>query len=78
MGHLEISGFEMMKGMKSEHGYDKSIFTKFDSVFSGHFHHKSDDGQIYYLGSPYEFFGTIVMIEKDFTYSEQRIGEQIE
>ena len=56
MGHLEISGFEMMKGMKSEHGYDKSIFTKFDSVFSGHFHHKSDDGQIYYLGSPYEFY----------------------
>ena len=56
MGHLEIAGFEMMKGMKSEHGYDKSIFTKFDSVFSGHFHHKSDDGQIYYLGSPYEFY----------------------
>ena len=45
-----------MKGMKNEHGYNKSIFTKFDSVFSGHFHHKSDDGQIYYLGSPYEFY----------------------
>ena len=56
MGHLEIAGFEMMKGMKNEHGYDKSLFTKFDSVFSGHFHHKSDDGQIYYLGSPYEFY----------------------
>jgi len=56
MGHLEISGFEMTKGMKNEHGYDKSIFSKFDSVFSGHFHHKSDDGQIYYLGSPYEFY----------------------
>ena len=56
MGHLEIAGFEMMKGMKNEHGYSKSIFSKFDSVFSGHFHHKSDDGQIYYLGSPYEFY----------------------
>ena len=56
MGHLEIAGFEMMKGMKSEHGYDKSIFRKFDTVFSGHFHHKSDDGHIYYLGSPYEFY----------------------
>ncbi len=56
MGHLEIAGFEMMKGIKNEHGYDKSLFAKFDSVFSGHFHHKSDDGQIYYLGSPYEFY----------------------
>jgi len=56
MGHLEIAGFEMMKGMKNEHGYDKSLFRKFDTVFSGHFHHKSDDGHIYYLGSPYEFY----------------------
>ena len=28
--------------------------TSFDKVFSGHFHHKSDDGHIYYLGNPYE------------------------
>ena len=56
MGHLEIAGFEMMKGIKNEHGINKSVFTKFDTVFSGHFHHKSDDGHIYYLGSPYEFY----------------------
>ena len=29
------------------------MFRRFDTVFSGHFHHKSDDGQIYYLGTPY-------------------------
>ena len=56
MGHLEIAGFEMMKGMKNEHGLSKALFKKFDTVFSGHFHHKSDDGQIYYLGAPYEIY----------------------
>ena len=56
MGHLEIAGFEMMKGMKNEHGLSKALFNKFDTVFSGHFHHKSDDGQIFYLGAPYEIY----------------------
>ena len=35
---------------------DKSEFQKFDTVMSGHFHHKNDDGQIYYLGTPYEIY----------------------
>lgn len=54
MGHFEIAGFAMYKGMDSHDGLDKSIFEKFDLVFSGHYHHRSDDGHIYYLGNPYE------------------------
>ena len=54
MGHLEVSGFEMHKGHTSDSGWDKELFRRFDLCFSGHFHHKSDDGQIYYLGTPYE------------------------
>ena len=54
MGHLEVNGFEMHKGHKSEGAFDKELFRRFDLCFSGHFHHKSDDGQIYYLGTPYE------------------------
>ena len=36
------------------------------TVYSGHFHHKSDDGQIYYLGTPYEIIGQIGMTLKVF------------
>ena len=57
MGHLEINGFQMNKNvMVSQGGREKEFFRKFDTVMSGHFHHKSDDGQIYYLGTPYEIY----------------------
>ena len=55
MGHLEIKGFEMHNGHISTTGLEKRIFRRFEMVLSGHFHKKSDDGQIYFLGSPYEF-----------------------
>jgi DNA repair exonuclease SbcCD nuclease subunit len=54
MGHFEISGFAMYRGHESQDGLSKEIFNKFDMVFSGHYHHRSDDGHIYYLGNPYE------------------------
>ena len=54
MGHLEIKGFEMHKGHLNEQGLDKSLFKRFEKVISGHFHKKSDDGQVYYLGCPYQ------------------------
>ena len=57
MGHLEINGFQMNKNVyTSQGGREKEFFRKFDTVMSGHFHHKSDDGQIYYLGTPYELY----------------------
>ena len=54
MGHLEIKGFEMQKGIVNEQGLEKSQFKRFEKVISGHFHKKSDDGHIYYLGAQYE------------------------
>ena len=55
MGHLEIQGFEMYKGSLVSHGDDRSIFSKFDLCMSGHYHHRSTDGHIFYLGSHAEF-----------------------
>ncbi len=54
MSHLEVVGFEMHGGHFSESGFNKEQFKRFDTIFSGHYHKKSDDGQIYYLGTPYQ------------------------
>jgi DNA repair exonuclease SbcCD nuclease subunit len=55
MGHLEIQGFEMYRGSLVSHGSDRGLFDRFDIVMSGHYHHRSTDGHIYYLGSHGEF-----------------------
>lgn len=54
--HLELSGFVAYPGHIMKEGMDASIFKKFDRVYSGHYHTKSDDGKIYYLGNPYQMF----------------------
>jgi DNA repair exonuclease SbcCD nuclease subunit len=55
-GHLELKGFSVFPGQLQPHGLDKKIFEKFDRVFSGHYHTRSDDGKIFYLGNPYQMF----------------------
>lgn len=56
MGHLELNGFVAHKGHTMEDGRDPSIFKKFKKVFSGHYHTRSDNGKIYYMGNPYEIY----------------------
>ena len=56
MGHLELNGFRAHRGHIMEEGMACDVFEKFDKVFSGHYHTRSDNGRIFYLGNPYEMF----------------------
>ena len=56
VGHLELNGFAAYRGFMQDRGYDADILRKFDRVFSGHYHTRSDDGKIFYLGNPYEMY----------------------
>jgi DNA repair exonuclease SbcCD nuclease subunit len=53
LGHLELNGFSMYRGMPNHEGMDPSVFDRFPLVLSGHFHHRSAKPPVQYLGAPY-------------------------
>lgn len=65
-GHLELSGFTVYPGYVHTSGMSKDIFDSFDRVFSGHYHTRSNDSKIYYLGNPYQMFWSDVNDERGF------------
>ena len=67
MGHLELNGFRAHRGHVMEDGMACDLFDKFDKVFSGHYHTRSDNGKIFYLGNPYEMFWNDVNDPRGFT-----------
>lgn len=55
-GHFELVGFEMHKnGGVSRAGLDKNIFSKYEHVFSGHYHQPSSQNAVTYLGAPMQY-----------------------
>ena len=78
MGHLELSGFEAYRGHKFEDDkglVSPKVFKKFDTVLSGHFHTRSDDGHIYYMGNPYEMYWNDVNDTRGFVLFDTETGE---
>ena len=55
-GHFELAGFKFMANTNViSHGMGTDLFNRFDSVYSGHYHTKSAQNNITYLGSQMEF-----------------------
>ena len=67
MGHLELHGFRVNRQIIMEHGLDSKLFEKFKRVFSGHYHTRSTNGTVFYLGNPYEIYWTDVNDTRGFT-----------
>jgi len=53
-GHFEISGFHMNDNYVCKKGIEATKFSDFKQVISGHFHTPSRQGNITYLGAPYQ------------------------
>ena len=68
MGHLELCGFKVNKNLiMEEHGLEANLFSNFKKVFSGHYHTRSDNGTVFYLGNPYEIYWSDVNDTRGFT-----------
>ena len=55
-GHFELIGFDMIRGVPCTHGMTSENLKRFELVMSGHYHAKSNQENIHYLGSQMEFF----------------------
>ena len=78
MGHPELNGFRAHRGHVMEDGMDCNVFEKFSKVFSGHYHTRSDNGRIFYLGNPYEMFWNDVNDPRGFTIFDTETLENVQ
>jgi DNA repair exonuclease SbcCD nuclease subunit len=54
LGHFELYGYEIMRGIPHEDGMDPDLLARYEMVLSGHFHVKHSKDNVHYLGTPYQ------------------------
>ena len=53
-GHFELNGFDVFRGIQFKEGLDANLLSKFNQVFTGHFHCKQMKGNVLYVGTQYQ------------------------
>jgi len=66
VGHLELDGYEVMRGINHNGGMSDNVLEKFDLVMSGHFHCKQHRGHVWFLGTQYDLTFSDVSERKGF------------
>jgi DNA repair exonuclease SbcCD nuclease subunit len=66
LGHLELCGFQSIRGVFIDQGYESKHFDKFEYVLTGHYHIKSSRDSIHYLGTQYQMSFSDVWEKKGF------------
>lgn len=54
VGHFEMNDFLMQRGVIAKSGLDETLFASWKQVLSGHYHERSEKGNVLYVGVPYE------------------------
>lgn len=75
MGHFEINGYEVLRGVEYHEGMDASLLRNYDAVYSGHFHCRHSKENIHYLGTQYQMTFTDLNERKGFHVLHTDTGE---
>jgi DNA repair exonuclease SbcCD nuclease subunit len=74
-GHFELKGFKDNNGLLSRYGDDSNYLSGFKKVFSGHFHERSRQGNVTYIGAPFQYIWSDFDNYRGFCIFDTNTGE---
>ena len=74
-GHFELSGYEVLRGVKFDGGMSDNLLRRFSEVWSGHFHMRHSKNNVRYLGTPYQITFSDLHEQKGFYVYDTESGD---
>jgi len=74
-GHFELSGYEVLRGVKFDGGMSDNLLRRFGEVWSGHFHMRHNKNNVRYLGTPYQITFSDLHEQKGFYVYDTESGD---